>query len=58
MNMCLDGRLSGKSNKAKCSYFLFYIGQEDAWDMYNIWILSKVELDIDYSKPKINLTIL
>ena len=28
MNLCLDGPLSGKSDKAKCSYFLPYIGQD------------------------------
>ena len=66
MNLCLDGPLSGKSDKAKCSYFLLYIGQ-DARDMFNTWTLSEEEQNKpkilfekfgDYCKPKKNLTVL
>ena len=42
MNICLDGPLSGKSDKTTCSYFLLYIGQ-DAQDMYNTWTLADEE---------------
>ena len=48
MNLCLDGPLSGKSDKAKCSYFLLYIGQ-DTRDVFNTCTLSEEE----QNKPKI-----
>ena len=66
MNLCLDGPLSGKSDKAKCSYFLLYIGQ-DARDVFNTWTLSEEEQNKpkilfekfgDYCKPKKNPTVL
>ena len=42
LNLYLDGPLSRKSDKAKCSYFLPYIGQ-DARDVVNTLLLSEDE---------------
>ena len=66
MNLWLDGPLYGKSDKAKCSYFVLYIGHY-ARDVFNTWTLFEEEKNkpmilfekfCDYCKPKKNLTVL